>query len=590
MKKIFSILAITLVAAFADPEGKLVNVELLSGTQQRAKLMGIENDTVSLGGYIQNKFTIVKIAKKQFKRIVDEQGNDLLNAGSAPSSPAKKESAAKEPVAKEASTQAEPSSSFSAPKAPSSSSVASKSVSSSAIAISSSSVSISSKVSSSSVSSSSVNTPKPEKKAPVQPKVQTKESSSSTQAQSKQTASEPPAKSEIKTVLVAYDDVYVEKSFADQFTALTARLLYESGEKPQIIRKSDIKNCNDNICVQNELAALGFKSIYFGEITPVYRTDSLRLNLTHVFYEDSLPTLHRASLTISEGAALSDAITNNKLKNQLLDAQGKDIVKLKRNRSYIHIETDPDGATISRSDKDAICKSPCTFVTTDTTKFTIHAYWNVDRHLWGTSTNIVPLPDDTTHVSLKLKRVSPEIRIQTFPEGANVYKANGPITKRTKAIAKTPDKIPAYEMGMDSLVIRKAGYRDTLINFFVAPISQIDLSIDLEKLTSFDEIEKQNKWIHDKKMQTIGEALIGGSIGTALIGGLFMYLAHLDYKDADEIKSELKIPGASKGENYRKKVDKNHKLVNQGDNKATAGGILLGTAAALLGVGIYFVF
>ena len=51
-----------------------------------------------------------------------------------------------------------------------------------------------------------------------------------------------------------------------------------------------------------------------------------------------------------------------------------------------------------------------------------------------------------------------------------------------------------------------------------------------------------------------------------------------------------KIPGASKGENYRKKVDKNHKLVNQGDNKATAGGILLGTAAALLGVGIYFVF
>ena len=77
MKKIFSILAIALVAAFAEPEGKLVDVELLSGTQQRAKLIGIENDTVSLGGYIQNKFTIVKIAKKQFKRIVDEQGNNL---------------------------------------------------------------------------------------------------------------------------------------------------------------------------------------------------------------------------------------------------------------------------------------------------------------------------------------------------------------------------------------------------------------------------------------------------------------------------------------------------------------------------------
>jgi hypothetical protein len=145
-------------------------------------------------------------------------------------------------------------------------------------------------------------------------------------------------------------------------------------------------------------------------------------------------------------------------------------------------------------------------------------------------------------------------------------------------------------MGMDSLVIRKAGYRDTLINFFVAPVSQIDLSIDLQKLTDFDEIEKQNKWLHDKKMQTLGEAFIGGAIGTALIGGLFMYLAHLDYNDADDIKKELRIPGAVKGENYRNKVDKNHKLVKQGDNKAIAGGILLGTAAALLGVGIYFVF
>ena len=563
MKKIFSILAIALVAAFADPEGKLVDVELLSGTHQRAKLMGIENDTVSLGGYIQNKFTIVKIAKKQFKRIVDEQGNDLLNADNTQGNTAQKESATKDPVA-QAPTSSSAAATSSAAKdtvakpVQSSSSNAPKEPSSSSIVKSSSSVASSSAVSSSSNFSSSSVT------AVVKP--------------------------EIKTVLVAYDTDNVEKSFADQFTALTARLLFESGEKPQIIRKTDLKNCNDNVCIQRELADHGFNSIYFGEITPVIGTDSLRLNLTHVFYEDSLPTLHRATLTISEETALGDAITNNKLKNQLLDAQGKDIVKSKKDRAYIQVETDPDGATISRTSKDAICKTPCTFVTTDTSKFTIHAYWNVDRHLWGASTSVVPLIGDTTHISLKLKRVTPEIRIQTFPEGANVYKAGAPITKRTKAIAQTPEKIPVYEMGMDSLVIRKAGYRDTLINFFVAPVSQIDLSIDLQKLTDFDEIEKQNKWIHDKKMQTLGEAFIGGSIGTALIGGLFMYLAHLDYNDADDIKKELRIPGAVKGENYRNKVDKNHKLVKQGDNKAIAGGILLGTAAALLGVGIYFVF
>ena len=566
MKKIFSILAIALVAAFAEPEGKLVDVELLSGTQQRAKLMGIENDTVSLGGYIQNKFTIVKIAKGQFKKIVDEQGNDLLNADNTQGTSTKKAPAAKEPVTtatssstvatssavKEATAKTQASSSATATSSASKESAIKKAASSSSIVESSSSQP------SSSADSSTPNADKP--------------------------------KPEIKTVLIAYNAEGIEQNIADQITALTARLLMESGEKPQIIRKTDIPNCNDNICIQSALASHGFNSIYFGEIAQNTRTDSLSINLTHVLYEDSLPLLHRSSFNVSRESALGDAITNNKLKNQLLDAQGKDIVKSKKDRAYIHVETDPDGATISRTNKDAICKSPCTFITTDTSKFTIHAYWNVDRHLWGASSSVVPLIGDTTFISLKLKRVTPEIRIQTFPEGANVYKAHAPITKRSKAIAQTPEKIPVYEMGMDSLVIRKAGYRDTLVSFFVAPVSQIDLSIDLQKLTDFDEIEQQNKWLHDKKMQTLGEAFIGGSIGTALIGGLFMYLAHLDYNDADDIKKELRIPGAVKGENYKNKVDKNHKLVKQGDNKAIAGGILLGTAAALLGVGIYFVF
>lgn len=524
MKKIFLLLAFALTAAFADPEGIFVDVELLSGTRQRARLMGIDNDTVSLGGYIQNKFTIVKIAKKQFKRIVDEKGIDLLASSS---------SAKLAPI--------------------------------SSVAVSSSSAKVA-HISSSSIANSAT--------------------SSSLVAKT----TEKPATKPVKTVLVAYTAEGIDQSVADQFTGLTARLLMESGENPHVIRKSDINNCNDNICMQNQLAAYGFRSIYSGEIVQDIKTDSLTLNLTHAFFEDSLPMLHRSSVNVSRTAAFSDAITNNKLKNQLLDAQGKDVIKTKKGRSYIHIETDPDGATISRTDKDAICKSPCTFVTTDTAKFTLHAYWNVDRHLWGASTSVLPLPGDTVYVSLKLKRVSPEIRILTFPEGANVYKASAPITKRSKAIAKTPEKIPVYNMGMDSLLIRRAGYRDTLINFFVAPVSQIDLSINLEKLTDFDEIEKQNKWLHDKKMQTLGEAFIGGAAGTVLIGALMMYFAHLDYSDADDIKKELKIPGAVKGENYKNKVKENKKLVDQGDNKAIAGGILLGTGAALLGVGLYFYF
>ena len=202
----------------------------------------------------------------------------------------------------------------------------------------------------------------------------------------------------------------------------------------------------------------------------------------------------------------------------------------------------------------------------------------------------MPLPGDTVHVALKLKRVAPEIRILTSPEGANVYKASAPITKRSKAIAKTPEKIPAYNMGTDSLIIRKAGYRDTLINFFVAPVSQIDLSIDLEKLTDFDEIEKQNKWLHDKKMQTIGEAFIGG----ACRNGAYWRFAHVPcaprLQRCRRYQKRAQDSWSVKGKNYQDKVKKNKKFVNQGDNKAIAGSILLGTGAALLGVGLYFYF
>lgn len=244
MKKIFLIIAFALTAAFADSEGIFVDVELLSGTHQRAKFLGIENDTVSLGGYIQNKFTVVRIAKKQFKKIIDEHGNDLLNG--------------------------------SPQTIPSSSSVAS----SSTTALSSATI----------AKTDTVEVPKQDS-VTTEKKVQQPH----------------------KTVLIAYTAEGVTQSIADQFTALTARILMESGENLQIMRKSDIQNCDDNICIQSELASHGFKSIYLGEIVSNIKTDSLTLNLTHAFYEDSLPMLHRASVNVSRESAFSDAIISSEV-------------------------------------------------------------------------------------------------------------------------------------------------------------------------------------------------------------------------------------------------------------------------------------
>ena len=39
-------------------------VELVTGTKQAAQFLGIQNDTVSLGGTIQGKFTVIRIDRK----------------------------------------------------------------------------------------------------------------------------------------------------------------------------------------------------------------------------------------------------------------------------------------------------------------------------------------------------------------------------------------------------------------------------------------------------------------------------------------------------------------------------------------------
>ena len=79
MKKIFLLLAASFLShAFAeDPQGMQVMVELVSGTKQKAQFLGIANDTVSLGGYIKNEFTVLKFPKSQFKSILDSLGNQM---------------------------------------------------------------------------------------------------------------------------------------------------------------------------------------------------------------------------------------------------------------------------------------------------------------------------------------------------------------------------------------------------------------------------------------------------------------------------------------------------------------------------------
>ena len=84
MKKFILTLAILWASAIWADEGIPSLVELVNGTKQAAQFLGVQNDTVSLGGTIQGKFTVIRIPKNRFKSIIDEKGNDLLNGAIPP--------------------------------------------------------------------------------------------------------------------------------------------------------------------------------------------------------------------------------------------------------------------------------------------------------------------------------------------------------------------------------------------------------------------------------------------------------------------------------------------------------------------------
>lgn len=514
MKKILLVLLFC-IAAFADGEpGIPALVELVSGTKQAAHFLGIENDTVSLGGTIQGKFTVIRIPKDRFKRIVDEKGNDLL---------------------------ARPDSSSAA-------------------------VSDSAAIQDTSVNDSN-----------------------------EFIVSEPTFLDSVETrhIFISFERRSSDSTLADQLEQLIIRLLKESGTPTTTLSRTKFSNCNDAGCIKDSLIAHGAASAYIGRITAARTPDSVAVQMTHFVAGDSAQGLaFAAQMNLSAIHSMSDALSKNKLSGFVAQLQG-DTLASKRveasGKSYVRIETTPDGANISIRDREDICKSPCTFAITDTAKVEIFSYWGMDTQLWGARTSVKPIPGDTAKISLKLKRIRPELLVNTIPEGAEIFAGSAPLTKSTKPIGHSPGKFPVYEPGFSTIQIRKAGFRDTMLTVYAAPTEITDVSVELSPITNKQELSLQEEWLHERKKNTIGKTLMGTSIAPILLGALFTYLAYTDYDDADNIKQELDRPAAG-GENFKAKAKENRDLVESGDRKMIIGGSLLGGGILLLGIGFVLTF
>lgn len=528
MKQFIFLLAVIFTAfTFAEEktQGVMANVELQSGLKQRAQFIGVENDTVHLGGYVKNQFTIVRLPKSSFKSIVDEQGNDLLYSKSSVNKTAKGDSSQNNVAAKDSL---------------------------------------------------------------VQDTLHKDSLTASPDSTTDTTITEKPFHLESNTVFVGFNNLPADSTTPTQVTALVAKILAEAGEQAHIIKRSDFESCNDDICMQNKLFKFGATKIYSGKITST--TDSLIFEIAQIVQEDSLPVIRKASKKVSKEKAFSDIISNNNLKHLIFPSKKMPDISNEKKRSYIFVDSDPEGATVSRAEKHAICKTPCTFTVMDTNKIELYAYWNVESRLWGAQSIVRPIPGDTVKISLKLKKVSPEVRIITQPFDAEVYPGKEEITKHSKPITQTPGKIYINEPGMFSVKLRKIGYRDTLVNFYLPPVQEKLLDIKMERITNFNELEEQQAWQHDRKMLKLGHALMGASIAPLIVGTIFAIMGSNDYNDAKDIKDELKQPGSVKGTKFQEKIKKNNDLVDDGDKKTTIGASMIGAGVILFGIGLFFTF
>ena len=519
MKKVIAALAVSLAAfAFSQEQGVSVDVELLSGTKQHAQFLGITNDTVQLGGYIQNKFTVLRIPKEKFKSIKDSLGNDMLNApANAPAD-----------------------SSAMAASATDSTGAATDSVASAT-------------------------------------------DSTATDSNATVATEQPPA-------LVAYDSGDSADSLAAQITALTARLLFEDNEPVTVFKRQEFAECTDDICIRNTLSFRGVKTMYLGKVSDGASADSITFELTRAVFEDSLPEMHKAQMSLSRKSAMSDALKEGKLQKLILTAKGIPPKEAKPLLSHIYVDSDPEGATVSRPEKNAICKTPCTFAINDTGKVEVNAYWNVESQLWGAQAIVRPIPGDTAKVSLRLKQVSPEVHIISNPADAEIFPGKEPINKKSESIGKTPTKFILNEPGMANITLRRIGYKDTVVSFYAAPVNDLFIKVDMEQLSDYNEIAKQEQWQSDRTKTKIGHAIMAGSIAPIIMSAIFLYLGNRDYDDARDIKDDLKMPGSVNGEKYQEKVKKNKDLVDSGDKKMIIGASLAGAGVLLFGFGFFLSF
>jgi hypothetical protein len=489
-------LALPIAAQLAAPTGIPVQVQLTSGTSQTAQFLGIQQDTVLLGGFINGKFTTVRLHRSLFKTIQDSSGK-ILNLDSM----------------------------------------------------------------SVSQDTSSIKTPEPE------------EETTKTDWKG-------------KTLLFPIEHRAIDSALATRLSDITFQIFLDQGKNPQQLDHEDFFGCNTRECFFTKAKKNGAEAIFSAVISPAKQQDSIQVEMRSFFLNTN--KTYTATLTLSARNATREILTENRWVNFLEKAAGK-TTPPRIPKSFIFVETDPEGASLAKVNGGVICRTPCTFATRDSGRISLEAYWRVDNHLWAAQTVLFPIPGDTAKANLKLKRVQPEIEVISTPAGAEIF-TEETINVKSKSIGTTPKVYSSLEPGPAALHLWKSGYQDTIVSFHVNALGKVVIDATLKPLIDPQEIATQKALVDARNHRALGFTLIGSALAPLIAGGILTYLAQEDYNRARDIREELELPSSSQGPNYQAKVSKNKHYADRGDAELYTGIGLFGLAAAMAGIGWVFTF
>jgi len=361
------------------------------------------------------------------------------------------------------------------------------------------------------------------------------------------------------------------------------QIFKEAAFEPVKIEQNHFAQCENIECAISAARAAGAQGLFRGRLRAEGK-DSISVR----FHIDWLASNSSPQSDIQGVVPLAwdNAMRSGVLPKLLSGITGKstEIENAKGEKTYIKVETYPENAVVMLNGT-ATCSSPCEFLASGSVA-QIAAYWQSGGNIWATKTN-VKLGEDTAKVFLELRRTYSYTEIRTLPENAQVYSGDF-LDINSKALGKTPYKFRSLP-GTTQIRLFREGYKDTLISVNVDAMEKQVQIVQLNPITDIRQIEEQNLFIKSQTKKKIGLGLLGGSIGPLAAGAVLCILAQDDYQKARNIKTELSYPAIG-GENFKAKVNENHRAVKDGDTKIIFGASLMGFSLILAGIGFSMSF